>query len=373
VHDPVRLLVRGAGLALWRLGPEGGWRPALRRLGPEGGWRQGLTGYRPDVLDLTWVLLWLLGLGCILIYAQWDAVPFHYIWIALALVMFGLLMRQAHRRQAADTERARVSEENARLLAAQHRFLQDASHQLRTPITIALGHAELLAGELSDGRQRRDIDLVVGELNRLKSLAERLLLIAASENPEFLRPEPVPLDEFLAEALRRWRPTAQRSWQLGRLDEATVGADRERLGLAVDALLENAVQHTRAGDVIRLSVRGGGRSPFAHVIVEDAGTGIAPAELAHIFDRFRSGSSASGQRGTGLGLALARAIAHGHGGEVLVRSAPGTGSKFEIVLPANSADPADPGDQAPAAPRGLAAEIARAGQAIDSWANTRRL
>jgi signal transduction histidine kinase len=306
----------------------------------QAGWRQRVREYRPDVLDLTWALLWLLGLGCILIYARWDAVPWHYVWIALALVMFGLLMRQAHRRQAADIERARVSEENVRLLAAQRRFLQDASHQLRTPITIALGHAELLARELTDRRHRRDIDLVVGELTRLKSLAERLLLIATSENPDFLRPEPVPLDEFLAEVLHRWRPAAQRRWQLGRLDAATVSADRERLGLAVDALLENAVQHTETGDLIRLSVRGGGHGPFAHLVVEDAGAGIAPAELAHIFDRFRSGSPAGGPRGTGLGLALVRAIAHGHGGEALVRSTPGTGSTFEIVLPAAAADSA---------------------------------
>jgi signal transduction histidine kinase len=315
----------------------------------QAGWRQRVRAYRPDVLDLTWALLWALGLGCIAIYARWNAVPWHYVWIAVALVMFGLLMRQAHRRQAADIERARVSEQNVRLLAAQRRFLQDASHQLRTPITIALGHAELLARELTDRRHSRDIHLVVGELTRLKSLSERLLLIATSENPDFLRPVPVPLDEFLAEVLRRWRPAAQRRWQLGRLDAATVSADRERLGLAVDALLENAVQHTEAGDLIRLSVRGGGNSAFAHLVVEDAGAGIAPAELGHIFDRFRSGSSAGRPRGTGLGLALVLAIAHGHGGEVLVRSTPGAGSKFEIVLPAESAGPA-PAGRAPALP-----------------------
>jgi signal transduction histidine kinase len=305
-------------------GPPG---QVLRRLSQAG-------GRRPDVLDLTWLLLWLLGLVCIVIYARWATVPFHYIWITLALLTFGVLMRQAHRRQAADTERARVSEENARLLAAQRRFLQDASHQLRTPITIALGHAELLARDLAGAEHGRDINLVVGELTRLKSLAERLLLIATSENPDFLRPEPVALDLFMMEVLRRWRPAAPRRWQLGRLDAATVSADLERLGLAVDALLENAVQHTLTDDVIRLSVRGGGRSAFSRVIVEDAGSGIARAELAYIFDRFRSGSTPDGTRGTGLGLALARAIAHGHGGEVLVRSEPGAGSTFELVLPA---------------------------------------
>ena len=302
--------------------------PGLRRLGQADGWRG-----RPDALDVTWVSLVLLGLACIVIYTRWQAVPFHFVWITLLLLMFGLAMRYAHRRQAADTERARVSEENARLLAAQRRFLQDASHQLKTPITIALGHAELLAGGLTDPRHSRDVHVVVGELTRLKSLAERLLLIAMSENPDFLRPEPVALDGFVMEVLRRWRPTAQRRWQLGRLDRVTVSADRERLGLAVDALLENAIQHTGSGDVIRLAVRRIRGS--ARVIVEDTGSGILQSELAYIFDRFRTGSGKP--RGTGLGLALARAIAHGHGGEVLARSTPGAGSTFEVVFPVDSA------------------------------------
>jgi signal transduction histidine kinase len=319
----------------------------LRRLGQAGG-RRG----RPDALDAAWASLLLLGLACIVIYAQWQAVPFHVVWITAALLMFGLVMRYAHRRQAADTERARVSEENARLLAAQRRFLQDASHQLKTPITIALGHAELLAGELTDPGRSRDVHVVVGELTKLKSLAERLLLIATSENPDFLRPEPVALDGFIMEVLRRWRPTAQRRWQLGRLDPVTVSADRDRLGLAVDALLENAVQHTGSGDEIRLAVRRFRGS--ARVIVEDSGSGIPQSELAYIFDRFRTGSG--NPRGTGLGLALTRAIAHGHGGEVLAHSTPGAGSKFEVVLPADSADSAQLTDAASAndVPAGVA-------------------
>jgi signal transduction histidine kinase len=303
--------------------------PLPRRPGPAG-WR---PPGRPDALDVTWAALCLLGLACIVMYARWQAVPFHFVWITLLLLIFALVMHYAHRRQAADTERARVSEQNARLLTAQRRFLQDASHQLRTPITIALGHAELLARELTGQQHARDIGLVVGELTRLKSLAERLLLIAASENPEFLHPEPVALDGFIMEVLRRWRPAAQRRWQLGRLDAVTVSADRERLGLAVDALLENAVQHTGTGDVIRLSVRR--LRGAACVIVEDSGSGIPHTELPYIFDRFRTGRG-----GTGLGLALTRAIAAGHGGEVLAHSTPGSGATFEFVLPADSADPA---------------------------------
>ncbi len=335
-------------------------------------------------LDLAWVLLWMLGLTGIMVFARWEAVPFHLIWVSFALLygfrirkakptfwvltamvattfaaigldvvrgaqppaeltevplmaaMVWVMLWHAHRRQAADTERARVSEHNGRLLATQSRFLQDASHQLRTPITIALGHAELLARSLADREEERDIHVVVGELNRLRSLSERLLLIAASENPDFLRREPVALEQLTMEALRRWRPAAQRRWQLGHLDQATVYADRDRLRLALDALLENAVQHTSPDDVIRLSVVRDDHPGHASLVIEDSGSGIPPAELTHIFDRFTTGSSPGGHRGTGLGLALVHVVAHGHGGDVRVHSAPGDGSRFELVLPTSA-------------------------------------
>jgi two-component system OmpR family sensor kinase len=214
---------------------------------------------------------------------------------------------------------------------AQRRFLQDASHHLRTPITIALTHAELLARDL-DGRELRDIQTVLGEITRLGRLSERLLVIAAAEDPDFLRTERVMLDEFAVELIGRWRPTAPREWKLARLDAATVLADAERLGLAMDALLENAIRHTRDGDLIQLSVTGG--LGLARIAVSDTGSGIEAGELAHVFDRFRTGANANGTRGTGLGLALVRAVADAHGGSARVRSVPGEGSESEITLPA---------------------------------------
>ncbi len=248
--------------------------------------------WRVAWVDVVWALFSAVNLLCILVFQHWETVPFHFIWISLTLlygfrvwatrptlwvlalvmvttfaaigwdvyrgsqsvdelnevplmaIMFWLMVWHAQRRLDADHERDLVSDENARLLATQRRFLQDASHQLRTPITIALGHAELLAQELTDQTEKRDIQVVVGELTRLRRLGERLLVIAASEDPDFLRPEPIALDGFTMDVIRRWRPTADRQWQVGRLDAVTVNADRERLGLAVDALLENAVRHT---------------------------------------------------------------------------------------------------------------------------------
>ena len=369
-----------------RSAPRAGRHPASRRWPLRYGW-----------VDAAWVAFSVANLVAMMFFAQWETVPFHFIWISFTILygfrvwaaqptlwvlgivilatgaaiswdvwhrtqplaeltevplmaaMFWAMVWHARRRLLADEERSRVSAENARLLATQRHFLQDASHQLRTPITIALGHAELLAAELGSGRRRaaRDIDVVVGELTRLRHLGERLLMIAAAEDPEFLRPEPVALDRFTMDVLRKWMPTATRTWRLGRLDAVTVEADRERLGLAVDALLENAVRHTGDGDTIQLSVLPGGGT--GRMIIADSGAGIPPAELAHIFDRFRSGVGPGDGRRTGLGLALVRAVAQAHGGEALVRSTPGQGSEFELVLPVTAGVDSSGGTVPPAA------------------------
>jgi signal transduction histidine kinase len=303
---------------------------------PGASWRV-LEGLLPDSadlgawpcwVDLAWVLLWLLGLAGIVLFGRWEVIPF-----LLMAAMVWVVMWHGHRKLAASAEHVRVSEANQRLIATQRRFLQDAAHQLRTPITIALGHAELLARSLAESQDTRDITVIVGELNRLRKLSERLLMIAASASPDFLLPEPVALDEFTAEVLWRWRAAADRKWLFGRLDDVTVRADRERLGLAVDALLENAVQHTAPGDVIRLSVFRDDRGSLARLVVTDGGAGIAPADIADIFDRFATGTASNRRRGTGLGLSLVRAIARGHGGEVQVSSTVGIGSTFAICLP----------------------------------------
>jgi signal transduction histidine kinase len=304
-----------------------------------GGWRAAGLSWTAT----TWGAVSVLNLAATLVFPHWGTFPFHVVWISFTVLyaaMFCAMVWHARRRLAADRERQAVSEHNGRLLASQRRFLQDAAHQLRTPITIALGHAELLVAELTGG-QRRDIQVVVDELARLRRIGERLLVIAASEDPDFLLTEPVALDRFTMEAIRRWRPSADRRWQLGRLDHVTVGADRVRLGLAVDALVENAVRHTVAGDVIRLSVIQPPGGAFAALTVSDTGSGIPADYLGRIFDRFSSGAGAERSYGTGLGLALVRAVARAHHGDVRVRSTAGEGSQFELVLPAPGG-PADP-------------------------------
>ena len=332
-------------------------------------------------LDVAWAVLVLLNIGAIVLWPDRDTITFHLISICFALLywlrvwradpmpwgmgivlittltgialnvlhdagsdeemldvpllatMFVAVVWHANGRIVAESERRVIGEKNARLLAAQRWFLQDASHHLRTPITIALTYAELLARDLHGNQERHDIQMVIGEMTRLRRLSDRLLIIAGSEDPEFLRREPVLLAEFATEAIERWRPTAERRWELGHLDAATVMADSERLGLAVDTLLENAVKYTVADDAITLSVDGGGTGTV-RLRVTDTGSGIADGELPYIFDRFRAGSGDQGSRGTGLGLALVRAVADAHGGTAEVRSVLGEGSEFEIALPA---------------------------------------
>jgi signal transduction histidine kinase len=334
------------------------------------------------------VIFTLVNLRLMMMYPRWETIPFHLIWTGLALfygfrpwragptlvlvsvimvvtagaidvdlrlgmhslaafiedpllaLMFFAMVWHARRRLAAESSHRLIATQIARLLTDQRRFLQDAAHQLRTPITIALGHAELLSSTLARspaaGRQEgTDIEVIIGELNQLRRISEHLLVIAAAGDPEFLQPEPVALDRLAAGLLTRWRVTADRRWKLGAISGVIVPADRERLSLALDALLQNAVEHTGSGDTIELSVTGGPAMETVRVSVTDTGSGIAADQLPRIFDRFRSGgpgpSRPSG--GTGLGLALVDAVASAHGGMVTVRSEPGQGSEFALVLP----------------------------------------
>jgi signal transduction histidine kinase len=344
---------------------------------------------------VAWAVFSALNLLAMLRFSSWETIPFHFIWISFTLVygfrtwsarptmivlaivmattgagigldvirgteplaeltevplmaaMFVAMVWHARRKLAAEHEYRLVSEENARLLANQRRFLQDASHQLRTPITIALGHAELLGSIVTGEQEAHDVEVILGELNRLRHISERLLVIAAADDPEFLRLEPVALDRLTMEIIRRWRPTATRQWRLGQLDKVSVFADAERLGLAVDALLENAVRHTGSGDVIKLSVVKGWAGQPVRMVVADSGSGIPGDRLDRVFERFSTGNDGT-SRGTGLGLALVRAVARAHGGEVRVSSTVGEGSEFELLLPGVPSRHELPADRTPA-------------------------
>jgi two-component system OmpR family sensor kinase len=278
--------------------------------------------------------------------------------VPLIALMFLVMVWHGRRRLAATEDRLaameevqRVSQENLRLLKQQRRFLQDASHELGTPITVALGHAELIERAVTNSEVAEDAHVVADELMRLRRLATRMLLLASAGSPDFLHLEPVVLDSVAVDALDRWGHTPRR-WRLTASAEATVLVDRDRLGIALDALLENAIAHTAADDLIEISARR--ENGQVILSVADSGSGIPAADLERIFLRFAradpNGTRVAG--GFGFGLAVVQAIAEAHHGSARASSTLGQGSVFEVLLPAA---PALPSLEAPAPPRPMRA------------------
>jgi signal transduction histidine kinase len=339
--------------------------------------------------DIAWAVFVGLNLIAMRLTPAWGSVPFLIIWISLAMIygfrlwrlgstlltvsvltlatggligwqvlqgeqdgdylaevpllalMFMIMVWHARRRQAAMEEIKVVSEHNLLLLGQQRQFLQDVSHELGTPITIALGHAELITRAATDQAIARDARVAVDELLRMRRLANRLVLLASTDSPDFLHPTAVDTAGLVMETLHRWSQTPRR-WALGALTDAAVQADQDRLTLALDALIENAVDHTDLDGRIEL----GARREDEEIIfaVKDWGSGIPAGEIGQIFDRFtRVGSGRSRETGGfGLGLAVVKAIAEAHQGSVRVHSTVGHGSLFELLLPMSTTRPGSP-------------------------------
>jgi two-component system, OmpR family, sensor kinase len=215
----------------------------------------------------------------------------------------------------------------------QRRFVDDAGHELRTPITIVRGHLELL--EEDPEERRATIALVLDELDRMGRIVNDLLLLAKSEEPGFLHVESVELGALTDELFRKVEALAPRAWQLESRGGGLVSADRQRLTQAMLQLAQNAVQHTSDGDLIALgsaAVPGGAR-----IWVRDTGPGVPAADRERIFERFARSAGARRSEGAGLGRAIVQAIAEAHGGRVELKSPPGEGAVFTIVIPMRGA------------------------------------
>jgi two-component system OmpR family sensor kinase len=221
--------------------------------------------------------------------------------------------------------------------ATQRAFVDDAGHELRTPITIVRGHLELLGDDPDERREA--VALVTDELDRMSRIVDDLLLLAKLEHPEFLRPKPVEVEPFTTELFTKAQALDERNWRLAEAAAATMVADEQRLTQAVMNLARNAVEHTGPDATIVL-----GSAAFNGEVrfwVADTGPGIAPDEQAAIFERFtRGGDRRRRSEGAGLGLAIVRAVADAHGGRVELDSRPGAGARFTISIPTQP-----PGDQ----------------------------
>jgi signal transduction histidine kinase len=338
-------------------------------------------------VEIAWGAFAAANVTAIFLMSQWETIPFHFVWVSLTLVygfrhwrfrttmllllvviastgaalavsiarghqgpdelaevplmaaMFLAMVWFAMRRQAAVEEAGRLASSEHRLLMGQREFVRDASHELRTPITVARGHAELIR-DAGVGRQiSEDAEVILDELGHLSRLSERLSILTMAGHPGFLSPRAVAVEPFLEGLLRRWAPTADRDWQT-RIDaRGTVRVDRERLETALDGVLENAVKATSPGDAIRIGCRGDG----ADLVIEvaDSGRGIRREDLPKIFERFSrvEADRARYNGGTGLGLSITKAIVEAHGGSIEVESEEGAGTTFRVRLGGLRAEP----------------------------------
>jgi signal transduction histidine kinase len=314
--------------------------------------------------ELGWAAFCVACAGAMLIFPRWQTVPFHWIWITItllygyrrwsnlrtALVLLAVIVITTITMLRTPVERAELSEvplmscvflamvwhvrrrqdavdEQRRVAEREREFMRDAAHSLRTPLTVAQGHAELLRDALASGSQAQDDAVVMlDELRRLARISDKLLLLSAAGHTDALLLGLVRLDLLVRDAGCRWSAASRRAVTVDDSEPVCVLGDEQRLRHSVDALVENALNATRPGD--RVTVSAAVRDGWAELAVTDTGCGIAAADVDRMFERFVRGPCAADRPGTGLGLPIVKAITEAHGGTVMVTSRSDHGSTF---------------------------------------------
>lgn len=213
---------------------------------------------------------------------------------------------------------------------AQRQFVSDASHELRSPLTVIQQHAELASlhpGSVSAGELA---EVVLSEGARLQGLVGDLLLLARLEEGAHHIHQVVDLDDLALDEVHRARQSPVRV-DGSAISTARVDGDARQLGQVVRNLVDNAVRHARS----RVSVSLAESDGFAELVVDDDGNGVPPRHRTQVFDRFvrLDEARARDDGGAGLGLAIVREIVGAHRGSVTVEDAPAGGARFVVRLP----------------------------------------
>lgn len=217
-----------------------------------------------------------------------------------------------------------------RAFVRERRFLSEASHELRTPITVCRANLEILPTDATAQEVRATAVLVIDELERMARIVEDMTTLARMEHPTFLQPEPVDLVRVLGEVAVKARPFLGDRLQVGHLPRrAMVLADRQRVTQALLNLLQNAQVHTRDDGAVWIELRDG--EGHWRVEVSDTGGGLPRGQEQDLFEPFRRGTSR--RPGSGLGLAIVRAVAEAHGGAAGVDNRPTEGATFWLTIP----------------------------------------
>jgi two-component system sensor histidine kinase MprB len=270
------------------------------------------------------------GLGAVMLGRPLDGVDRVLARLRLVLgllCLLGTALAALLGRRAADRFVA-VLDRLERSQAAQRQLIADASHELRTPVTALRTNAELLLERegLAPAQRRALLSDVVDQAEELTALVSDLIELARGDQPAE-ETHDVRLDALVAEAVERARRHAPRVIFTADLEPVAVDGVPERLGRAVNNLLDNAARYSPVGGAVEVSLRGGA------LTVRDHGPGVAADELPHIFDRFFRATNAREQTGSGLGLAIVKQVAERHGGSVRAAAAPGGGLAVTLALP----------------------------------------
>jgi signal transduction histidine kinase len=275
------------------------------------------------------------------------------LWLLARLVTRGRKLAQANR------ELAQRNDELHRAAEAKRRFVANLSHELRNPLNAVLGFSELLrdnrVGPVSD-RQREHLQIIHDSADHILTLSDELLDMARIEAGRVrLAPEPLEPSELAAACVNSLARLAAASDVQVDLDPRPVGLvtlDPARLRQVILNYLSNAIKFTPPGG--RIGVTLARADDRLQVSVSDTGPGIEAVDQAQVFDEFFQVPGTE-RLGSGLGLAVTRSIVEAQGGEVGVRSVPGTGSTFSASLPVGGEVSGPAADVQPATPPSLAA------------------
>ena len=242
-----------------------------------------------------------------------------------------LAMRFNHMLERLEASRAEIDDS----VRAQRQLVADASHELRTPVTSLRTNIEvLLAGaELGEEDRRRLLTDVVEQSEELSALVGDLIELARGDLP-IESAEDTRLDRIVDDSVTRARRNSPSIRFESDIRPVVVEGVPERLGRAINNLLDNAARHSPPEGTVDVIVDAGG------VRVRDHGPGIDEDDLPYVFDRFFRGANSRGKQGSGLGLAIVRQVAEQHHGSVTAENVPGGGALFWLRLPTVSADAA---------------------------------
>ena len=220
---------------------------------------------------------------------------------------------------------------------SQKQFVSDASHELRTPISVIQGYADMLGRWGKDDPQvlQEGIDAISQEASNMKDLVQDLLFLARHDKKTLMMEMSVfdPVDLLSEIKKEAEMVTPQDSFVMDPSDHLQLQADRNMIKQVMRILLDNAVKYTPSGGTITMGCRAGKNACI--LTMKDTGEGISSEDLPRIFDRFYRADKArkSDVGGHGLGLSIARIIVVAHGGKIRVRSKVGEGTLFTVEIP----------------------------------------